>query len=129
MTAQLKMLAAGLMLALLAAGCSKPTSVTPTWHESRETAGSYDRILVVGITENGSRRRSFEDYVVRDLERRGNTAWASSRHMDVTAPLDRASVLQVVEQLGADAVVATRLVNQEVIAQSVDARTGVKTQR
>jgi hypothetical protein len=111
-------------------GCSQPTRVTSTWAEQEPPdSRTFEKILVVGVTTNANRRRSFEDAVVDHLKARGNNAWASSRVMDVSATLDRESIGQAAESVGADALIATRLISRKVVAEEVDSRTGVKTQR
>lgn len=56
-------------------------------------------------------------------------AWTSLREMGAETVLSRETVGPAVRKLDADAVLVTRLVNQEISTETVDGRTGHKTRR
>ncbi len=109
-------------------GCST-TTIDSEWVADQAGARTYRKILVVGVSEDFDRRRSFENFVVNALQNSGNTAWPSSRLMESETSLDQDAIRAAVKTSGADAILVTRLVERSVTADEVDARTGVKTQR
>lgn len=119
--------AAGL-LAFMLVGCSQPVRVHSTWHGER-VAVPLDRVLVVSVTSDLNGRRMFEDLVVDQLARGGNTAWASSRKMDNARPVQREGVEQAVRETGAMLVVVTRLVEVDLSISEQGERGGLKVQR
>lgn len=116
------------LLVILLAGCSTPTKVASSWHTEADRLAS-DQILVVGVSQELSTRRLFEDRIVERLQRGNTRAWASSRHMDSSAPLNKDSVATAVTATGATMVVVTRLVDQQVNVGEVDSRSGVQVAR
>jgi len=100
------------LAAMLLAACSQPVRVDSSWH-GEPVASPADRILVVAVGADLNGRRQFEDLLVQKLVGSGNTAWASSRKMDTSAPLDRDTVSRAVTDTGATLVVVTRLAHRE----------------
>jgi hypothetical protein len=124
------------MLPIIAAACAivmltgcSTTTIDSEWVADQAGARTYQKILVVGVSEDFDRRRSFENFVVNALQNSGNTAWPSSRLMESETPLDEEAIRATVNTSGADAILVTRLVDRSVTADEVDARTGLKTQR
>jgi len=110
--------------------CARPTAVSSTWQEHRQSpAHPYDKILVVGISDDSNQRRRFENLMLSRLQKSGTTAWASHQAMQPGTALNRETVAALVEQTGATAVIVTRLADQKISADKVDARTGHKTRR
>ena len=114
---------------LLLGACSRPTEVSSTWHESPTASRPYGKILVVGISADPRQRRRFENTLASKLEARGVTAWPSHQAMDADLEVNREAVLKIVASTGADAVIVSRLVNQEISTQEFADRTGIKTRR
>ena len=88
---------AAALLAIVLAGCSQPVRVDSTWHGER-VAAPLQPVLVVSVTPDLNGRRMFEDLLVEQLARNGNTAWASSRKMDNSIPLQRDNVERAVRE-------------------------------
>jgi len=110
--------------------CARPTSVSSTWQEIRQSpAHPYDKILVVGISDDSNQRRRFENLMLGRLQKPGTTVWASHQSMQPDRDLNRATVTALVKQTGATAVIVTRLADQKISTEEVDARTGHKTRR
>lgn len=117
-----------LLLAALGQACSRSISVELQPAAGAEIRG-HDRILVVGLSSSLRRRDRWETVMVDTLRRQGFTAWTSLGQMDSGTDIDRDSLGRVVEKTGAELVLVTRLVDEQVHATAVEARTGVKTQR
>lgn len=119
---------AALAMLLLLGACAQPTRVASTWHADAP-AVAPEGVLVVGIGRDLTNRRTFEDLLAARLRDAGNQAWASSRHMDNTAPLQRETVAAAVSETGAGLVVAARLEHQDVAVTETGERESVKVQR
>ena len=121
----------GLTLILLAAaslaGCTRPVSVDGGWGDGVARNQTFAKVLVVGVTPDFNQRCSFERSLAAELRSDTVVATASCAVMNMKDPLTRESVEGVVASLGADAVVATRLVSLSAKAKeggSADARGG-----
>jgi hypothetical protein len=125
---QFRIFGAAGLVALALAGCSQPVRVDSTWH-GEKVAAPLDQVLVVSVTPDLNGRRIFEDLLVEQLARGGNTAWASSRKMDNTRPLHRDGVEQAVRETGATLVVVTRLVEVDLSMSEQGERGSLKVQR
>jgi hypothetical protein len=112
-------------LALLAA-CSNPLSLDSDWLPGARGAGPFGSVLVVAVSEDFDRRRIFENALVDELQARGVQATPSSRTMLTTDVLNRESVGALVKANGADAVLVTRLVHQDVDVKQKRGREVVK---
>lgn len=110
------------------AACTQPTRVASTWH-AEAPAVAPGGVLVVGVGRDLTNRRTFEDLLAGRLRDAGNQAWASSRHMDNTAPLQRETVAAAVTSTGARLVVVARLEHQDVAVTESGERDSVKVQR
>jgi len=113
---------------MLLSGCAQNTRIASTWHGDRVSEPA-NRILVVGVGNDLTHRRMFEDLVVRELAAGGNTAWASSRRMDAAMPLTREGVEQAVRDTGATLVVVTRLSHQQTEFVESREQGGIKARR
>ena len=77
-----------------------------------ETADApYNKILVISLFDSFDMRRYFEQEVIRQLSEQGVAAVASTSMMDTKTPVTRETFLAMVEELGSDAVLVTRLVS------------------
>lgn len=113
---------------LLLGACAQPVRVASTWHTDAP-ATAPEGVLVVGLGRDLTNRRTFEDLLAGRLRDAGNQAWASSRHTDNTAPLQREAVAAAVNATGAGLVVVTRLEHQDVAVTESGERDSVKVQR
>ncbi|MEO8445206.1 MAG: hypothetical protein ABI567_09400 [Gammaproteobacteria bacterium] len=87
----------------------------------------------MAISEDFERRRLFENALVAELAASGAVATPSTRTMRTTDPLDRDSIAALVKATGSDAVLVTRLVNEQVavkekqgreVVEATDTKTG-----
>ena len=96
----------------VAAACAGP-SVTRVQHLSESADAPYDNVLVVTLFKSFDIRRYFEEEIVKQLKDRGVNAVASTSMMTTKTPVNRESVLAIVDKLGSDSVLVTQLVNLE----------------
>jgi hypothetical protein len=118
-----------LLVTSLLAGCAKGTKITPVRHESRPAQAPYAKILVVGVTPNEGLRWRWERTMTATLQDEGLTAWSSVKIMGYETPLNRDNVVLAVRETGADAVLVSRLIRQDVAPKGVDARAEAKKRR
>lgn len=96
-----------LFIAMLTA-CAGPTMVGD-WLNPNFTGPPFQRILVMGISQDGNVRRIFEDQFVAELQARKVDAVPSYRHISDEGQLEEEAVRKVVRSTGATAVVVTRV--------------------
>lgn len=118
-----------LALLLLVGGCASGTHVRSTWHEPEGSRGPYSKVLVIGVSENVKRRRSFEEAMLGEIVSRQTKAWSSLRQMGAKQPLNRETLTPVVRSLGADAVIVTRLVSRKVTPSETAGRVELQSRQ
>ena len=95
---------------LFVAACAGP-SITRVQHLSESADAPYDNVLVVTLFKSFDIRRYFEEEIVKQLKDQGVNAVASTSMMTTKTPVNRESVLAIVDELGSDSVLVTQLVN------------------
>lgn len=95
---------------VLLAGCST-TQVKSVWKEP-SYLGQPQRVMVVAVAKEPINRRIFEDEFVLQLKARGTDAIASYTVLPDRNQNDQAAIAKLVEQLGADTVLISRLVSK-----------------
>jgi hypothetical protein len=100
-----------LLLAITSlAGCAQPLRVTGDWNEGATRPQSFKKLLIVGVSPDYKQRCNFEAVLATTLRSETVEAIASCSAMKADEPLSRENVERVVASLGADGVLATRLV-------------------
>ncbi len=97
--------------------CAASTQLTSSWVDPEAASRTHKKIVVVGVTPQGSMRRMFEDQFVNELRKRGIDAMASYTQVGETGKLDQAQAEAKLKELGADGVMVTRLVDQETVQE------------
>lgn len=97
----------------LLSACTRPVAVESTWLEGVPRDQTFRNALVVGVTPNFNVRCRFERAMAASLRNANVKATASCSVMDMKDPLTKVGVTPVVASLGADAVLATRLVDHK----------------
>ena len=69
------------------------------------------KMLVIGLSQDMTKRRIFEDTLVARLEEQGIEAVSSAKLIPVTEEIDRATVKAAIEGQGFDTVLVTRLIS------------------
>lgn len=103
---------APLLLAIAAlASCTQPLKVTGAWNDDATRTQTFKKLLVVGVSPDYKQRCNFE-WVLATTLRSDTTVKAirSCSVMKADELLNRESVERVVASLGADGVLASRLV-------------------
>jgi hypothetical protein len=111
---------------LLMAACTRPVSLESAWQPGARPARPFSNVLVVAVSEDFNRRRVFENALVDELARSGTRATPSTRTMRTTDVLNQESMTALVKATGADAVLVTRLVQQNVAVKEKKGRAVAK---
>lgn len=110
----------GVCFALCLAACVAPT-VTRTHALTDSADAPYNNVLVVSVFESFDMRRYFEESIVAELEEKGIDAVASTSMMNTKIPLNRDTILAMVDEAGSDSVLLTQLVDLEMAKKVKDA--------
>ena len=104
----------GIAVVALAAmtSCTAGTQLTSSWAEPTAAGHTYQKIVVVGATERAPVRHRYEDAFVTALQQRGVTSVASYS-VAGDGRLDKDAAAAKLQEIGADAVIVTRLVDKE----------------
>ena len=108
-------------LALALSACAG-TQVTKVQKLSSSADAPYSNILVIALFESYDARVYLEKEIVKQLSERGVTAVASTSKMTPRIPANRETFLAMVDELGSDAVLITRLVNHDAEVKVKDMR-------
>ena len=103
--------------AAVLSSCASSTQLTKSWADPGAANRSYQKLVIVGVSANTTLRRSYEDSFVEALKLRSVPSTPSYTFTG-EGPLDRAAVNAKVKEMGADAVLVTRLVDQETVDQT-----------
>ena len=102
-----------MLVAALLTACST-TRLNSAWKDpSYQTRPS--KIMVIGMAKNPARRRIFEDEFVMQLQAQGTEAIPSYSVLPDKQQGDQKAIAAKVAQLGADAVLISRLVNKKTV--------------
>ena len=108
-------------MALALSACAG-TQVTKVQKLSSSADAPYSNILVIALFESYDARVYLEKEIVSQLSEKGVTAVASTSKMTPRVPATRETFLAMVEDLGSDAVLVTRLVDYEAEVKIKDMR-------
>ena len=103
---------ASLLLAFASiAGCTQPLKVAGAWSEGATRPQAFNKLLIVGVSPDYKQRCEFEAVLERTLRTNSTVvATRSCSAMKADEPLSRESIERVAATIGADGVLATRLV-------------------
>lgn len=103
------------LLALLAlGGCTRGAQVESTWLEGVPRNQAFGNFLVLGVTSDFNVRCRFERALAGTLRDAGVKATASCAQMTSKDPITKETLVPIVAKLGADAVLATELVDRKI---------------
>ena len=106
-----RLLASGVSLAVLAGmACGTTTRLSNVWRSESYSGGPMHKILVVGIAQTATGRRSFEDRFVEALASQQVDAVQSYRLLPSDERLSEATLKEAIRGHGFDGVIATRLI-------------------
>jgi hypothetical protein len=101
------------LVAVALVGCERHVQVDGDWKEGESHNQSFSRVLVVGLSHNASGRCDFESYMTTQLRYTGIDAKSSCMLMSTSEPLNEEHVDAAIAEYGADAVLATVLVQSD----------------
>ena len=103
-----------LVLMFVAASCAT-TTLTKVWKDPNVEMGTIKKMMVVGIAKDPGMRRSFEDTFAQSLAAHGVSVIKSYEVITLEELNDKKGAAEKIRTLGADAVLATRLINKETV--------------
>ena len=106
-------LAAAAIAAAALTSCAASTELTSSWADPAAAGHTFKKIVVVGVTNKAPIRREYEDAWTRELAARGIEAMPSYNFSSPDAKLDKDAAIAKLGEMGADAVLVTRLVDKE----------------
>lgn len=98
-------------VALFLVACASGPSVTRVQTLSETADAPYGNVLVVSVFESFDMRRYLEEEIVAQLKDKGVSAVPSTSMMNTKIPLNRDTILAMVDELDADSVLLTQLVH------------------
>jgi hypothetical protein len=101
-----------LVLSVLLGGCAT-TEVMNTWKDPQHAGTPLRKVLVVGISNQASVRRAFEDTFAKSLADAGVTAVASHTLVAKDGQIPEDVLQKAVADAGADGVLITRMVGRQ----------------
>jgi hypothetical protein len=93
--------------------CGTPTTIPIEWRDPAFQGPSFQKIFVVGVAENDTSRRRFEDQFVGALAGRGVAASSSYGVLPSTERLSEEQIRRAMGSGGHDGVIVTRLLGVE----------------
>lgn len=102
------------IVALAALGaCASSSSVSVTHKLDDSADAPYEKTLVITLFDSFDSRRYLEDEIVKQLAERGAVGVASTSMMNTKTPLVAQTFMDMVKDIGADAVLLTQLTSHE----------------
>ncbi|MEX2123464.1 MAG: hypothetical protein WD795_06195 [Woeseia sp.] len=109
------------LLAMLLGACSSGPNITRLQPVAEPADAPYENILVVSLFESYDTRRYLDQEVVKQLSARGVKAVAMTSLTRSDTPVNRDTLVKLVERINADSVLVTQLVSLETSAKAKDA--------
>ena len=106
-------LAAAAIVAAALTSCAASTQLTSSWSDPAAAGHVFKKIVVVGVTNKSAVRREYEDSWTRELAARGVEAVPSYNFGGSDTKLDKDAAMAKLGEIGADAVLVTRLVDKD----------------
>lgn len=109
---QSRVFALGLVLAIAGslAACTSTVKLNAIWPEGTPHHAAFTHVLVMGLSPDRNVRCAFERALAGQLRSTTVTATTSCEVMAVDAVINRETVEKIVASIGADGVIATRLI-------------------
>jgi len=107
-------------VALFVVSCAAGPSVTRVQTLSDAADAPYNNVLVVSVFESFDMRRYLEEEIVAQLKNKGVDGVASTSMMDTKVPLNRDTILAMVDKVDSDSVLLTQLVHLDMTSTVKD---------
>lgn len=114
---------AALLAAALLAACGTVTKIPNAWRNPAHQGVPYQKIFVIGVGENDTNRRLFEDRFAAALSSQGAVASPSYGTLSQSQRLTEAEIRGAIRGGGFDGVVVTRLLDVDEKTEYVPPRT------
>ena len=85
------------------------TKFLSVWTDSTYSGGTFNKIMIVGVSDKLSNRRIFEDELVKQFKSHGTEAISSATHIPIMKELNESAIKETAQKLNADAVLITHL--------------------
>jgi len=96
-------------IAFLLSSCAS-TYVTGTWKDANYSR-PVQKVMVIGLGENASRRRMFEDSLASAFIKAGKQAVPSTNFFDDIREISKESVIPITKENSIDAVIVARMIS------------------
>ncbi len=113
-------------MSILLAACAASTRVAKTYSDDAYANSSFSNFLVIGVAGNYSSRAQFERTVVSGLRAEGASASAYYSVVQGNEPISRDAVLGAVQSGSFDAVLVTRVIDQQTDVEVKSGSAGAK---
>jgi hypothetical protein len=114
---------AALLVASILVACGTTTEIPNAWHNPAHEGSPYQKVFVIGVGENDTNRRLFEDQFAAALSGKGGIALPSYGELPHSERLTEAQIRGAIRGGGFDGVVVTRLLGVEEKTEYVPPRT------
>jgi hypothetical protein len=111
---------AAMLLLVLSSACVTAPQVSTSNGLPATADGPYKNVLLVVLFSKFDTRRYLEDEIVNDLKAQGIKAVASTSMMTSKTPLTREFVVELMTELGADALLLTQIADLQSTAKVVN---------
>ncbi|MDG2154881.1 MAG: hypothetical protein P8M26_02940 [Gammaproteobacteria bacterium] len=121
-----------ILLVIAAAGlvaCAGRTTVSGTWEETEARGERFNRLLIVTLARDSSRRRQFDSELRRRLNGNTTTLFTASSLLAPNAEITSAMVEQLVLDNNIDGVIVTRVTEQRLAQKEITSKTDSKVYR
>jgi hypothetical protein len=108
-------------LTMILGACSSGPHIARLQPASEPADAPYENILVVSLFESFDTRRYLDQEIVKQLSARGVKAVAMTSLTGSATPVNRDTVVKLVERINADSVLVTQLISLETSAKVKDA--------
>ena len=105
---------------LLVVACSTSPQVTTTQELAHSADGPYSTVFVVTLFSKFDNRHYLEDEIVKALAKHNVRAIAATSHMDSRTPVTVEFITEMMAEVGADALLFTRLADLQSSGEVVD---------
>ncbi len=109
--------AAAVLAAAALAGCASSTRILTSWKDPAYQAGSVKKVVVMGLTANGTMRRVYESMFVEELKKLKVDAVEGRLIIERLEGIEKDAALAKLKEAGVTHVLATRLVDQKTVQE------------
>jgi len=98
-----------LVVLLAVTACATVTKVPVAWKDSGYEGGTFERVLIIGVSKDPAVRRTFEDEFATAITMQGTLATPSYNVLPDTGYASKEAIDQVLQQYQFDGLIVSRL--------------------